>query len=103
MIYDQAWQRAEARGSFDALFINELGYVTEGGRSNLFIKKDGQWLTPPISAGCLPGIMRSLILKDPQWQAIEKNFTPEDVMMAEEIILCNALRGIITIKLDRKD
>ena len=103
MMYDQAWQRAEKNGAFDALFINELGHVTEGGRSNIFIKKDGQWLTPPISAGCLPGIMRSLILKDPQWQAIEKNFTPEDVMMAEEIILCNALRGIITIKLDRKD
>ncbi len=103
MIYDQAWQRAEARGSFDALFINELGYVTEGGRSNIFIKKDGQWLTPPISAGCLPGIMRSLILKDPKWQAIEKNFKPEDVMKAEEIVLCNALRGIITVKLDMKD
>ena len=103
VIYDRAWQLAEAQGGFDALFINELGHVTEGGRSNIFIKKDGQWLTPPISAGCLPGVMRSLVLNDSKWRAIEMNFKPEDVMMAEEIMLCNALRGIITVKLDIKD
>ena len=96
-IYDQAWKKAEQKGSFDALFVNELGYVTEGGRSNLFIKKNGQWQTPPIDAGCLPGVMRSLILKDPLWKAIEINIKPGDVLSAEEIIFCNALRGIISV------
>jgi para-aminobenzoate synthetase/4-amino-4-deoxychorismate lyase len=96
-IYDDAWKKAEQKGSFDALFINELGYVTEGGRTNLFIKKNGQWQTPPIDSGCLPGVMRSLILKDPLWNAIEINIKPEDVLSAEEIIFCNALRGIISV------
>jgi len=96
-IYDEAWKKAEQKGSFDALFVNELGYVTEGGRSNLFIKKNGQWQTPPIDAGCLPGVMRSLILKDPLWKAIEINIKPGDVLSAEEIIFCNALRGIISV------
>jgi para-aminobenzoate synthetase/4-amino-4-deoxychorismate lyase len=96
-IYDEAWKKAEQKGSFDALFVNELGYVTEGGRSNLFIKKNGQWQTPPIDAGCLPGVMRSLILRDPLWKAIEINIRPEDVLSAEEIIFCNALRGIISV------
>jgi len=96
-IYDDAWRKAEQKGSFDALFVNELGYVTEGGRTNLFIKKNGQWQTPPLDAGCLPGVMRSLILKDPLWNAIEINITPEDVLSAEEIIFCNALRGIISV------
>jgi len=98
-IYDTAWKKAEQKGSFDALFVNELGYVTEGGRSNLFIKKNGQWQTPPIDSGCLPGVMRSLILKDPTWNAIEINIKPEDVLSAEEIIFCNALRGIISVNL----
>ena len=96
-IYDDAWKKAEQKGSFDALFVNELGYVTEGGRTNLFIKKNGQWQTPPINSGCLPGVMRSLILKDPLWNAIEVNIKPEDVVSAEEIIFCNALRGIISV------
>ena len=97
-IYDDAWKKAEEKGSFDALFVNELGYVTEGGRTNLFIKKNGQWQTPPLDAGCLPGVMRSLILKDPLWNAIQINIRPEDVLSAEEIIFCNALRGIISVK-----
>jgi para-aminobenzoate synthetase/4-amino-4-deoxychorismate lyase len=98
-IYDDAWKKAEQKGSFDALFVNELGYVTEGGRTNLFIKKNGQWQTPPIDSGCLPGVMRSLILKDPLWNATEVNIKPEDVLSAEEIIFCNALRGIISVNL----
>lgn len=97
-IYDQAWMKAEELGSFDALFTNELGNVTEGGRSNIFIKKNGQWLTPPCSSGCLPGVMRSLLLKDNSWGAIEKNITPSDVLAADEIIFTNALRGIIKIE-----
>ncbi len=57
-LYDQAWLAAEKLGAFDALFVNEQGFVTEGGRSNVFIKKDGQWITPPLASGCLPGVMR---------------------------------------------
>ena len=97
-IYDQAWMKAEELGSFDALFTNEQGFVTEGGRSNIFIKKNGQWLTPPCSSGCLPGVMRSLLLKDPSWRALEQNITPNDVLNAEQIIFTNALRGIIKIE-----
>ena len=97
-IYDQAWMKAEELGSFDALFTNELGYVTEGGRSNIFIKKNGQWLTPPCSSGCLPGVMRNLLLKDTSWGAKETDITPDDVLQADEIIFTNALRGIIKIE-----
>ncbi|MBU3636416.1 bifunctional chorismate-binding protein/class IV aminotransferase [Polynucleobacter sp. es-MAR-4] len=94
-LYDQAWRLAEDRGGFDALFINEQGYVTEGGRSSIFIKSGDRWLTPPVSAGLLPGVMRSIILNDPQWNAHETNITIDDVQNAKEIMLSNALRGII--------
>ena len=96
-LYDAAWQTAVQQGGFDALFVNEQGYVTEGGRTSIFIKSktDSQWLTPPITAGLLPGVMRAELLKSPQWNAREANLTIEDVSMADEIILCNALRGAI--------
>ena len=94
-LYDQAWLAAEKLGAFDALFINEQGFVTEGGRSNVFIKKDGRWLTPPLSSGCLPGVMRSIVLKDIKYQAVEQNITRTDVLNAEEVIFTNALRGIV--------
>jgi para-aminobenzoate synthetase/4-amino-4-deoxychorismate lyase len=94
-LYDQAWLAAEKLGSFDALFINEQGFVTEGGRSNVFIKKGGQWLTPPLASGCLPGVMRSVVLSDTKYQAVEQNITRADVLSAEEVIFTNALRGIV--------
>ena len=96
-LYDQAWQEAIKLGGFDALFVNEQGFVTEGGRTSIFIKPHGssEWLTPPLSAGLLPGVMRAALLTDSSMNAREANLTIKDVSMAEEIILSNALRGAI--------
>jgi len=96
-LYDQAWQEAVNLGGFDALFVNEQGFVTEGGRTSVFVKPQGssEWLTPPVSAGLLPGVMRAALLADPTLNAREANLTINDVSMADEIMLSNALRGAI--------
>jgi para-aminobenzoate synthetase/4-amino-4-deoxychorismate lyase len=94
-IYDRAWKLAEQQGGFDALFVNEQGLVTEGGRSSIFIKSGDRWLTPPVAAGLLPGVMRSILLNDRQWNAHEANLTIDQVRHAKEIMLSNALRGCI--------
>jgi para-aminobenzoate synthetase/4-amino-4-deoxychorismate lyase len=96
-LYDLAWKTAERLGGFDALFTNEQGFVTEGGRTSIFVKpqSSSEWLTPPLSAGLLPGVMRATLLGDPKINAREANLTINDVSMADEIILTNALRGAI--------
>jgi len=96
-LYDQAWQKAVQLGGFDALFVNEQGYVTEGGRTSIFVKPRGSsaWLTPPVSAGLLPGVMRAALLANPSLNAREANLSINDVSMADEIMLTNALRGAI--------
>jgi para-aminobenzoate synthetase/4-amino-4-deoxychorismate lyase len=96
-LYDLAWKTAVGLGGFDALFTNEQGFVTEGGRTSIFVKPQGslEWLTPPVSAGLLPGVMRATLLADPKRNAREANLTINDVSMADEIILTNALRGAI--------
>jgi para-aminobenzoate synthetase/4-amino-4-deoxychorismate lyase len=94
-LYDQAWKLAEGLGGFDALFVNEQGFVTEGGRSSIFIKSGDRWLTPPLTAGLLPGVMRSIILNDPKWNAHEANLSIDAIRHAEEIMLSNALRGLV--------
>ena len=94
--YDAAWRAAEAQGAFDMLFCNERGELTEGARSNLFIKLDGHWYTPPLSAGLLPGVMRSVLLADPAWVARERCLTLDDLRAAQEIVVCNSLRGVLT-------
>ena len=96
-IYDLAWKNAVALGGFDAVFLNEAGFVTEGGRSSIFIQPQGsdQWLTPPLSAGVLPGVMRQSLLDDPQWNAHQAMLTVADLAEADRILVCNALRGAV--------
>ncbi|MYM33044.1 aminodeoxychorismate synthase component I [Duganella sp. FT94W] len=93
--YDAAWRDAEAQGAFDTLFFNERGELTEGGRSNVFVRLDGRWLTPPLSAGVLPGVMRGVLLDDPGWNASAAVITRAMLEAADEIVLCNALRGAL--------
>ncbi|KUY86051.1 chorismate-binding protein [Burkholderia sp. RF4-BP95] len=93
--YDRAWQAAEALGGFDMLFVNERGEVTEGGRSNLFVKLGGQWVTPPLSSGVLPGVMRGVLLDDRTFGAEERVVTLDDLARAEALLLTNALRGAL--------
>lgn len=91
--YDAAWKAADAEGAFDKLFFNERGELTEGGRSNVFIRKGGLWITPPLSTGILPGVMRAVILE--AWGAQEAIITRDMLLAAEEIVVCNSLRGVM--------
>lgn len=91
--YDAAWQAAEARGAFDALFFNERGELTEGGRSNVFVRVGETWITPPLTCGVLPGVMRGVLLAAPAWHAREGVITRAMLDAADDIVVCNALRG----------
>lgn len=93
--YDHAWRTAEQQGAFDMLFCNERGELTEGGRSSVFVKLDGCWFTPPIASGVLPGVMRSVLLADPAWNAQERVLTLAELRAAQQVIACNALRGAL--------
>jgi para-aminobenzoate synthetase/4-amino-4-deoxychorismate lyase len=97
--FDRAWRAAEAQGAFDMLFFNERGELTEGGRSNVFVKLDGKWWTPPLSSGVLPGVMRGVLLDDEALDAQERVLTREDVLNAQALMITNALRGAVTARL----
>ena len=91
--YDAAWRAAEAHGAFDTLFFNERGELTEGGRSNVFVRFGAAWYTPPLSCGLLPGVMRAILLAAPAWHASERVITRAMLEEADDLIVCNALRG----------
>lgn len=95
--YDAAWKAADAQGAFDKLFFNERGELTEGGRSNVFLRMDGLWITPPLSSGTLPGVMRAVIIDARGAQ--ERIVTRDMLLAAEEIVVCNSLRGAMRASL----
>lgn len=84
-----ARREAEAAGADDALLLNTAGRVAESTVANIFVLVDGFMLTPPITDGALPGIMRGEAMKLAKGE--EGAITPEMLMRASEVFLTNAL------------
>jgi branched-chain amino acid aminotransferase len=61
-----AVSEAYRQGADEALLANTVGELCEGTASNVFVERDGELVTPPLSSGCLAGITRELLL---EWSA----------------------------------
>jgi para-aminobenzoate synthetase/4-amino-4-deoxychorismate lyase len=90
-LYESEVQRL---GTDEVIFVNERGELTEGARSNIFVRKDGLLLTPPLDAGVLDGRLRAELIA--QGKARETRLTPHD--LAGEVYFGNSLRGLIPAK-----
>ena len=77
----------------EVLLFNERGELCEGSYTNVFILKDGQMLTPPITCGLLPGILRHVMLANGEVR--EQVITQDDLLAADEIYIGNSMRGLI--------
>jgi para-aminobenzoate synthetase/4-amino-4-deoxychorismate lyase len=81
-------------GTDEVIFLNERGELTEGARSNIFIRRGDILLTPPPSAGVLDGRLRVELIAE--GKAREAMLTPDD--LAGEVYFGNSLRGLIPAK-----
>ena len=72
-------ESAQFEGYDDALLFNKKNEVTETSVSNIILRINHQWVTPPISAGILPGIMRQIAIEEcgVQVRAIHVSEIPE--------------------------
>ena len=54
---------ANDEGFHDSILFNERNEITETAVANLVLLIEGEWFTPPISAGILPGVMRAIAIE----------------------------------------
>ncbi|MGE5558548.1 MAG: aminodeoxychorismate synthase component I [Bacillota bacterium] len=97
-LYDLYAEKALQNGYDDYLFLNERNQVTEGAISNIFIKKGGCLLTPPLECGLLNGVFRRHVLISAP-RAAEKILYAEDLRSADAIYICNSVRGMRKVML----
>ena len=71
----QARREAQLGGADEALLLSSSGELCCGSVANLLVHRRGQWLTPPLSSGCLPGVMRAQLLD--RGLAWEQQLAPE--------------------------
>lgn len=73
---------AREAGADETLFANTRDELCEGTWSNVFVRIDGCWITPPLSSGCLPGITRHFVIE---------RFVEEGIPLAESTLSYAAL------------
>jgi para-aminobenzoate synthetase/4-amino-4-deoxychorismate lyase len=86
--YDEA--RANA-GTFEVLFVDQEGFLTEGSFTNLFVRRGERLLTPPLDRGLLPGILRQRLREE--GLATEADLRPGD--LEGGFWIGNSLRGLM--------
>ncbi|MGH1417863.1 MAG: aminodeoxychorismate synthase component I [Hyphomicrobiaceae bacterium] len=93
-MYDREWQHySQTCGTDDVVYLNKNGALAEGSRTNIFIKRNGVLLTPPLSVGLLPGTLRARLLSS--GEAREAELSVEDLTSGEEVYLGNSVRGLV--------
>ena len=91
-IYEQAQREAEAVGADEAILVNERGEVTQATWGNLFVQQGDEYVTPPVSCGCVPGVFRARLL-DTQPGMREAVVSCRDLHNADALFYCNAVHG----------
>jgi para-aminobenzoate synthetase/4-amino-4-deoxychorismate lyase len=74
----------------DVLLVNLDGEVTESTIANVIVRIDGRWVTPPVASGCLPGVMRRVLLE--AGEITEAPVPLADLARAEGLALINSVR-----------
>jgi para-aminobenzoate synthetase / 4-amino-4-deoxychorismate lyase len=99
-VYQQGLRQAENDALFDVLLCNERREITEGCISNIFALLDGSYVTPPLRCGLLAGVMRGRLLAAAGSLPVqERVLYREDLLRAERLYLCNAVRGVLAARL----
>ena len=82
-------------GEYETVFVDPDGQLTEGSRTSLFVEREGKLLTPPLSRGLMPGILRAKLIEE--GRAEEAELTPAD--LEGGFYVGNIVRGLIPAKL----
>lgn len=94
-------REARSRGADEVVILNIAGDVTEASVSNIGFVRGGRIVTPPLSAGILAGITRSLVLGSiaakAGLEASEETITPVDFSKMDECLLLSTTKDIVPV------
>ena len=97
---------ANENGLDNCLVLNDSKNVVEALQGNIFMLNGNTLITPPVSEGCLNGIMRKQILalarKIENIEVVEDKISPFDLQKADELFITNVIKGIQPITKYRK-
>ncbi|KAF8324312.1 aminotransferase class IV-domain-containing protein [Cantharellus anzutake] len=93
--YNEARERARINSpsaAVEVILYNEEGKITEGSLRNIAVFRNGSWVTPPLSTGCLGGVVRSWMIK--HGRVREAEIMIGELIVGEWVLISNAVEGI---------
>lgn len=93
-----ARQSARRVGADEALMTLTDGRLVEGSMSNVYIRFDGQWITPPLSQAGVNGIVRRRLLQQNVISVSERECFVDELQQAEAMLISNALLGLVPVR-----
>ena len=87
---------AAMNAGFDDSIISDGGQIVESTTCNLIYLSDGEWFTPPLETGCLPGVTRQLLMENFGLQ--EKLLLASELEKVEALAMISSLREIERIQ-----
>lgn len=93
-------ESVQAQGFDEAILLNERGEVAECTSANIFVARGSEVGTPPLSAGCLPGITREVLLGEiraPGIQIAERTILPAELESADEVFITSTTRNLLPV------
>lgn len=96
--YGETRSAIRAQGSSeiaDVVYLNGNEEVIETGFGNIAILRGGEWITPPLALGCLPGVTRAYLLENFGFR--EGVIARQDLERADEVIVTSAVRKITPV------
>jgi branched-chain amino acid aminotransferase len=94
------YERAHEQGFDEVVLLNERDEVAECTSANIFAVNGNSVYTPPLTAGCLPGVTRALLLEEirvPGIHVSEKVIRPADLESADEVFITSTTRDLMPV------
>lgn len=85
----------------DCIVLNSFDRVCDSAIANIFIIKKNKIFTPPLSEGCVAGVMRRWLLENSglkKYKILEKNLSVADIKDADEFFLTNSIYHLRWVK-----
>ena len=95
------YEQAHERGYDEVVLLNERGEVAECTSANIFAAFGDRVCTPPLTAGCLPGITREVVVHEchiPRFTVEERDLYPTDLERADQVFITSTTRELLLVE-----
>ena len=101
-----AKREADKKGCFEAIFVNDEGFITEGSSSAFFAIQEKKLQTSPLSANILPSISRKFVIQAAEnigLEIVDNSITPQQAILCDELFIAVTTKDIVpVVKFDDK-